>query len=929
MGQWSYGYNGYGDLISQTDGKGPIDGKPTTTMTYDTLGRMTSKTDSSGTASWVYDTAPGAGIGKLAAVIGPPDTRLSGSCRPPSAASAIDTSGNRAMRWFTYNDVGELVEASECTDGDTFATDYEYNLGRQSLVRYPQADIRFAVKYHYTNFGFLHYVFDTNDNKVYWQAKAVNALGQVTDEQTGNGVETVSTRSPSTGWLLGSTTTAQADNNNLIQGLAFKYDEAGNLGKRTRSEPRDMADSSETFAYDALDRLTSSQVKSEGYDVTEGYPYDNFGNLTQKGGKSYSYSGCATGGGLHTVCSVGDGTPYSYDANGNMTAGNGRLVTYNGANKVTQISRASATQQGATEAVDFVYGGDGNRVVQRVSTTTGTGDDATTTESARTVYVGLGGTGKSLFERTESNGNIEYVHFIYAGGAHGGNAFALRVNTVTGSGSGSRSTVAMKYNHFDHLGSVTAMSDETGQVVGLAWGGSAATVLAYDAWGARRSPDGKAADPATLTLQTGHREYTGHETIPSMGLVNMNGRVYDPELGRFLSADSNVQAVTDLQSYNRYSYVLNNPLRYTDPTGYAWYSFLESSTFWWNALEVVGLAVACAGTEGTACGWVAAGWMTFQSSALMIASGASWEQVVAVDAIGLLAGQAGGAIGNDLGRSAGKVVGEGWGAVIGGAVAGGVSAAISGSLLTAFGGGGNLGQNILIGISMGALTAGASVASQRLNAVSQASAAGGSGESGSGADKVEVIAVRRSTQGDSYSAGGGSPGSLSVDDLERIVSGDVVDGSEVPSAAEATRQRLGEVAVDVANNDGARYDTNNSYNSSAPINAPKCNIYVRDVDALAGTETPKYSANEWGNPHSRIAGFSVVQDGTVEAGDHVAFSRTGGSPGHVGIVPAGAVGSTPDVLAATRGGVLPTQTFWNSNPPTNRGPTVVWRYNGY
>jgi RHS repeat-associated protein len=91
--------------------------------------------------------------------------------------------------------------------------------------------------------------------------------------------------------------------------------------------------------------------------------------------------------------------------------------------------------------------------------------------------------------------------------------------------------------------------------------------------GARRSPDGHSADPASFQPLPGHREFTGHETIPGVGLVNMNGRVYDPVIGRFLSPDPNVQFAADLQSYNRYSYVLNNPLRYTDPTGY----FLDSA----------------------------------------------------------------------------------------------------------------------------------------------------------------------------------------------------------------------------------------------------------------------------------------------------------------------------------------------------------------
>ncbi len=99
-------------------------------------------------------------------------------------------------------------------------------------------------------------------------------------------------------------------------------------------------------------------------------------------------------------------------------------------------------------AVDFVYGADGNRVVQSI---------AAGQSAARTVYVGLGGTGKSLYERTTRGTTVEHTHFIYAGGAHGGNAFAVRI--VTG-----RRRADHQYYHFDHLGSVTAISDEQGHV---------------------------------------------------------------------------------------------------------------------------------------------------------------------------------------------------------------------------------------------------------------------------------------------------------------------------------------------------------------------------------------------------------------------------------------------------------------------------------
>ncbi len=95
--------------------------------------------------------------------------------------------------------------------------------------------------------------------------------------------------------------------------------------------------------------------------------------------------------------------------------------------------------------------------------------------------------------------------------------------------------------------------------------------MSFDAWGKRREtnwqPMGLAAIENFNTDIT-TRGFTGHEQIDSVGLIHMNGRVYDAELGRFLSADPNVQALDNLQNFNRYSYVLNNPLSYTDPTGF-------------------------------------------------------------------------------------------------------------------------------------------------------------------------------------------------------------------------------------------------------------------------------------------------------------------------------------------------------------------------
>ena len=83
----------------------------------------------------------------------------------------------------------------------------------------------------------------------------------------------------------------------------------------------------------------------------------------------------------------------------------------------------------------------------------------------------------------------------------------------------------------------------------------------------RRQPNG-ADDPAGALTSQVSRGFTGHEMLDELDLVHMNGRIYDPQLGRFLSADPYVQHPGSTQGWNRYAYVDNNPLSLTDPTGY-------------------------------------------------------------------------------------------------------------------------------------------------------------------------------------------------------------------------------------------------------------------------------------------------------------------------------------------------------------------------
>jgi RHS repeat-associated protein len=115
------------------------------------------------------------------------------------------------------------------------------------------------------------------------------------------------------------------------------------------------------------------------------------------------------------------------------------------------------------------------------------------------------------------------------------------------------------YFHHDHLGSIAAVSNAAGVVVER---------MAYDPWGKRRFPNGTDDRLDALYGVSTDRGYTMHEHLDEMGIIHMNGRVYDPLNGRFMSADPFIQSPGNLQSYNRYAYVMNNPLAYTDPSGY-------------------------------------------------------------------------------------------------------------------------------------------------------------------------------------------------------------------------------------------------------------------------------------------------------------------------------------------------------------------------
>ncbi|HEX4243233.1 MAG TPA: RHS repeat-associated core domain-containing protein [Steroidobacteraceae bacterium] len=543
-GAWLYTVDSFGERTSWNDAKGQ-----TFSMTYDQLSRPASRTDPITTSDsglfsqWKWGSTPAShDVGQLI-------SECSVSGNPTSCGSSpqyLETRVFDSLGRLSTRDITLSLEPGN-DPGGVFRYTYTYDsmTGLPSTLTYPisTSGSPLILQYGY-QYGLLQTVTDTSDTTatcgttcVLWTANTQNAFGEVTKETLGNNVVTNRTYDLVTSWL--SKATAGVGGGTTLLNQSYAEDLVGNIVQRQDNNQI----LTESFGYDADNRI-NCVVLSSPCTVTN-FAYDSGlpgpGNLTtQPGVGTYHYPNPGQPR-PHAVTSItgtvlGVTNPsFSYDANGNMTArasSSANIIwsTYNYPTSITAIDTAG------TEEVQFSYGPDRQRWEQIY--TVGSAME-------KTYYVG------GLMEVVLNGGVATYRHYINAG--------AEPVALYSRSGSSN----TMSYVLGDHQGSVSTIAPVGGTNV----------AQSFSAFGQLRNSTSWSGAPTTAqtgALSTYTRQGYDFQTWlgQSMGLNHLNGRVEDAILGRFLSPDPHIPDPTNAQSYNRYSYVNNNPLTDVDPTGF-------------------------------------------------------------------------------------------------------------------------------------------------------------------------------------------------------------------------------------------------------------------------------------------------------------------------------------------------------------------------
>ncbi|WP_444923822.1 RHS repeat-associated core domain-containing protein [Microbulbifer sp. DLAB2-AF] len=533
LGTVSSSYNAFGELQQQTDNK-----SQSITYLYDQLGRMLEQQDAQGLAQWQYDAVNAKG--------------------GLQSRSYTENGSQVFFEEYIYRSDSKLdtIRTQLLAAGASRNYQHQYgydSYGRTNKVVYPN---NVEAHYRYNARGYMQSLSsDAAGSNPLQTFDSINAWGQVEKESYGNGLITNRTYDPNTGRLQTIKT-----GGGQVQNNEYRWRSNGTLQSRLTYNASQALQKQEDFSYDGLNRLRHATMQVGG-DRVLSTQYDKLGNIlaktssvsndTQVSGYQYGEFGNAGPNAVSSVTINGISHSLHYDANGaieryDAASGDDKWISWNARQLPTEIVLGSSQSDSTPTARDrFHYGPDGQRFYRESSWME---DGQLKTEKA--FIVG------SYEEQIPADASILAIEKT----ALAGSVQHIAIKDLTGTSG------EYQYLHRDHLGSIEKITDEAGLEI---------LNLAFNPDGSRRQGDWS-GDLNQQQLQellavqglTTKRGYTGHEHLDRTGLIHMNGRIYDPTLGRFLSPDPIVQAPTYSQNWNRYSYVFNNPLSFTDPSGY-------------------------------------------------------------------------------------------------------------------------------------------------------------------------------------------------------------------------------------------------------------------------------------------------------------------------------------------------------------------------
>lgn len=562
-GTYKYTYNNFGETKTEE-----VVGKGITTYFLDNFGKVLKKsivgsgTDTTNTlTTYSYN----------------------GTTKLLSGMTFADNANNYTITYYYgYDDFKRLNYSKESRPSFyEFQKDYTFDAyGRPEKEHFYAKDLTTNkvsdkwIKTIYKN-AYKYQLYDmTNSTTVgttkLWQTTTVNQQGKVLTASMGNGITIANSYD-----VYGFPTQIKHDKTTTnIMTLSTSFDPIyGNLTSRTSNLfGTGLQLWNETLQYDDFDRLTTYR-DTAGIQTQD---YNSNGTISSNNIGSYAYTlSNNLGSQPFTVSTI---TPVYLSPTYNYYKTRTQNIAYNVFKSPVSITEA------ANENIDFEYNAQNSRSVMYY------GDQATT-KNARIMRKFYSADGSMEIKRNTTTVTNDFITYI------GGDGYTAPIVYKSDG-----TTYSYYYLHRDYQGSILAITNSTGVVV---------EKRLFDVWGSLikyAGSNGVSITPPTRTTALFlDRGYTGHEHLLGVGLINMNGRIYDNKLHRFLQPDNNVQDPFNSQNYNRYGYGMNNPTKYTDPSGEFWWliaGFIASTyihgaqatgdanPFHWNAGQWANAAMA-------------------------------------------------------------------------------------------------------------------------------------------------------------------------------------------------------------------------------------------------------------------------------------------------------------------------------------------------